>query len=95
MTSPTWETEALKCRVILANSIPKEFELPATELPPKDQLNVLNVPAESGRLSVRELQITESDGTHLVSELAAGNWTAEEVTLAYLKRATIGQQLVE
>lgn len=71
-----------------------DFKLPLDQLPSIDRLDVLNVPEETGRLSHREIEITDCDGTHLVAKMAAGLWTAEEVTIAYLKRATIGQQLV-
>lgn len=90
----TWKMKAAKCKSILENSIPKKFKLSVAELPSEERRDVLNIPAESGKLSSRELQITESTATELVAQLAAGQWTAEEVTIAYLKRATIGQQLV-
>jgi len=45
-------------------------------------------------LTETELQITETDATGLVESMAGGTWTAEEVVIAFLKRATIGHQLV-
>lgn len=89
-----WELEAEKCRKILRESIPTQWLLPVDKMPSPDRLNVLGVPEESGLLSAREIEITSSDATGLVSKMGSGKWTAEEVTIAYLKRATIGHQLV-
>lgn len=90
----TWETEAGICRKIREESIPKQWLLSADKLPPPDRLNVLGVAEESGILSKAELEITASDATKLVSKMGAGEWSAEEVMIAFLKRATIGHQLV-
>ena len=38
--------------------------------------------------------ITHSSPEHLLSYLAAGKWSSEEVTQAYLRRATLAQELV-
>lgn len=89
-----WEAEAEKSRKVLEDSIPKQWLLPQEKLPSLDRVNVLAVPEESGLLSQRELEITGSDATSLVRHMGAGEWTAEEVTIAFLKRATIGHQLV-
>jgi len=94
MSTQTWESRAQKCRDIRERSIPKQYLLPDSKLPPTSRLNVLSVPQESGLLSPKELQITETDATGLVEKMAAGEWTAEEVCVAFLKRATIGHQLV-
>ena len=57
--------------------------------------NVLNVPRQSGILTERELELTEAyDATDLVKKLASGEVGAEELTVAFCKRAAIAQQLV-
>ena len=89
-----WEVEAEKCRRVLKDSIQTQWLLPKDKLPSSDRLNVLDVPKESGMLSERELDITNSDATGLTKKMETGDWSAEEVTIAYLKRATIGHQLV-
>ncbi|KAJ5911120.1 uncharacterized protein N7473_000423 [Penicillium subrubescens] len=94
MAAHNWETQAQICRDILNNSIPRQWLLPVDKLPSPERTNVLGVPRESGILSERELQITETDATGLVETMAEGTWTAEEVTIAFLKRATIGHQLL-
>jgi amidase len=91
---PAWEAEAEKSRTVLANSIQTQWLLPEDKLPPAERLNVLDIPRESGLLSEKELEITESDASKLVRKMGAGDWSAEEVTIAFLKRATIGHQLV-
>lgn len=94
MATNDWTIEAEKGRKILRDSITHEWLLPEEKLPSKDRLNVFGVADESGLLSDKELAITACDATALVQKLGAGEWTAEEVTIAFLKRATIGHQLV-
>lgn len=89
-----WESEAEKCRRILQKSIPSEFEVPADQLPLKNHFNVLGFPTKSKILSDKELTITDCDATRLAAHIASGKWTAEEVVIAYLKRATMGHQMV-
>ncbi|RDW87968.1 hypothetical protein BP5796_03662 [Coleophoma crateriformis] len=93
-TTEGWEVKAARGKKIQQDSIQKQWLLPEDKLPAKNRLNVLDVPKESGLLSSTELSITESTATKLVEAMAAGTWTAEEVTIAFLKRATIGQQLL-
>ena len=63
-------------------------------LPDPSVLNVIDVPRRCGLLSDEELSITEDySATQLVARIASGQWTAEQVTRAYLKRAGIAHQL--
>lgn len=94
METKNWETEAAKGRKIRDDSINKEWLLPEDKLPPQGRLNVLGIPEESGLLSAKEIAITNSDATGLVKQLGSGELSAEEVTVAFLKRATIGHQLL-
>jgi len=94
MISQSWEAKAQVARDILEKSIQTQWLLPADKLPSCDRLNVTNVPRESGLLSEEELLMTETDATGLVEQIAKGSWTAEAVLTAFLKRATIGHQLV-
>ncbi|KAL2818241.1 amidase signature domain-containing protein [Aspergillus cavernicola] len=89
-----WETQAARCREILEQSIPKSYLLSADRLPPVSQTRVIDLPNESGNLSERELLITESTAAGLVAKMRSETWTAEEVMRAFLKRATMGQQLL-
>lgn len=94
MAAQSWEDQAQVCRDILAQSIPRQWLLPADKLPSAERTNFLEIPRESGILTETELQITETDATGLVESMAGRTWTAEEVVIAFLKRATIGHQLV-
>lgn len=90
----SWTAKAARGQKILEESIPKQWLLPKNMVPPIEQTNVMKLPKESGLLSERELRITESTATELVASMAKGLISAEEVTTAFLKRATIGHQLV-
>lgn len=94
MTSDTWEAQAQVARHVLEKSIQKQWLLPAEKLPSPDRLNVIDVPRECGLLSNAEIDMTETDATGLVEKMRQGFWTAEAVLTAFLKRATIGHQLV-
>ena len=74
------------------DSIPPDWLI---QLPPDDQLNVLDVPYKCGLLSPRELEITETiDVDIILRKLSTAEWSSVEVTTAFLKRAVVAQQLV-
>lgn len=89
-----WESQAQKGKDILNNSIPKQWLLPVDRLPPPSQKSVVDFPKQSGLLNERELNITEMSATELVTEMGNGKLSAEEVVVAFLKRAVLGHQLV-
>ena len=73
------------------DSIPPEWLI---QLPPNDQLNVMDVPSKCGLLSPRELEITETvDIDIILRKLSTAEWSSLEVTTAFLKRAVVAQQL--
>ena len=45
-------------------------------------------------LSQDEIEITRSHATEIVKRVAEGKWKAEDVTVAFCKRAAIAHQLV-
>lgn len=94
MTIQPWEVEANKCKELLANSVPKQWMIPKDKLPTAEELNVVDFPRKSGLLTEKELSITEMSATALVAAMGKAELTAEEVVVAFLKRATIGHQLV-
>ncbi|EAW13376.1 fatty-acid amide hydrolase [Aspergillus clavatus NRRL 1] len=94
MSTENWEGQARKAKDLLQNSIPKQWLVSADKLPPADQKNVEDFPRKSGVLSDREISITEKSATALVAGMAAGMLTAEEVVVAFLKRAVLGHQLL-
>lgn len=86
-----WRSIAQKKQETRASLIREEWRLKEKY----EGSNVLDVPSKCGVLSQRELQITsEGDAVDLVERLKDGVYTAEEVTLAFCKRAAIAQQLV-
>lgn len=94
MTIENWQVKAQKGKDLLHNSVPKQWLVPTDKLPPVTQKNVTDFPRQSGLLTERELAITELSATELVSGMGKGEFTAEEVVVAYLKRSVLGHQLV-
>lgn len=94
MSLQRWERQAQKGRDILEKSIPRQWLAPADKLPPVTQKNVVDFPKQSGLLSERELAITDMSATELVVQMGKGRLKAEEVVVAFLKRAVLGHQLV-
>lgn len=89
-----WQTIAANKRRALADSIPAEWRIPASQLPPETQDKVVDWPSTSGFFTARELEMTSLSATELLSRLGTGTWSSEEVTRAHCKRAAAGQQLV-
>ncbi|KAF2009229.1 amidase [Aaosphaeria arxii CBS 175.79] len=92
-------TESIKdYRVISAEKklqqqsrIPKEWLLPDSYL---GTANLMDVPLTCGVLSNEECNITSNfDATALLDKLKAGEWSAEQVTVAFCKRAAVAHQL--
>ena len=74
-------------------SIPKDSLL-GDSLPDASVIDVTDIPRQCGLLSDDEVNITENfTASQLVTLLAQGQLTAEQVIKAYLKRAGIAHQL--
>ncbi|KAA8911691.1 acetamidase [Sphaerosporella brunnea] len=88
-----WEEIALRKRQERGAKIPKEWELgPEIQPMPED---VTGIPRSCGILTEKELDITENyDARSIVDAVVGGRWTAEEIAVAFCKRAAIAQQLV-
>lgn len=89
-----WEEIAAVKRAALLAAIPKQWRIPAHVKPPDSQLDVTTFPQDSGWFTSKELEITSKSAAELVEKLAKGQWTSEEVTLAFCKRASAAHQLV-
>lgn len=73
--------------------IPQAWRIDASKY--ENTHNVLDVPRACGILNEREIRITEEyDAVAIVEAIKAGELSAEEVTVAFCKRASIAQQLV-
>lgn len=94
MVKASWEIKAEKCRKVLQASLNPAWLLPAGDLPPRAQLNVMSFPRTCKLLTPRELDITETNAVDLVAQMATGSLTAVETATAFLKRAHIGHQLL-
>ncbi|KAF2751605.1 amidase [Sporormia fimetaria CBS 119925] len=91
MSSGNWEEISSKKRADLLSLIPGEYRL--SSAPPESQLNISTWPRESGWFTERELEITETTASAIVKKIASREWTAEEVTRAFCKRAAAAHQL--
>lgn len=89
-----WKDISAKAVEKLENAIPAEWRIPKDKLPAEDVLDVTDFPAKSGLLTQDDIEITESFATEIVAKLAKGEWSAENVTRAFCKRAAIAHQLV-
>lgn len=67
--------------------------MPVDKLATKSSGDITSLPQTSGILSDLELQITEQDAGAILQKYLSGDWTVRQVTTAFLKRATIGQQM--
>ncbi|KAL4795793.1 amidase signature domain-containing protein [Aspergillus venezuelensis] len=92
-----WQAIAARKREGIAAKIPAEWLLDTEytkDVSESSTASVLHVPRECGLLSSTELEITEKyDAASLVEAIAAAKYTAEEVAVAFCKRAAIAQQL--
>ncbi|KAF8246482.1 amidase signature enzyme [Wilcoxina mikolae CBS 423.85] len=87
-----WEEIGRQKRQERDSKIPDQWRLQNID---KSRTDVISVPRECGLLTDRELDITENyDAKGIVDAIARQRWTAEEVTIAFCKRAAIAQQLV-
>ncbi|KAF2098368.1 amidase [Rhizodiscina lignyota] len=91
-TKPDYQIIAAEKKLQQANKIPKDWLISAETH--RNSTNVLDVPVTCGILDNVECEITsEYDATALLEKLRSGLWSAEQVTIAFCKRAAIAQQL--
>ena len=94
MTS-TWKDLAANKKREQTASIPPDWLLSPSKLPPESQANVLDVPYTSGLLTEKEIEITDTiDVNVILNNLARAIWSSIDVTTAFYKRAIIAQQMV-
>lgn len=94
MSQSKWEQISAKARQKVLDDIPAEWKIPQEKLPGDDIRDVTGAAASSGILSERELAITDSLATEIVAKVGTGEWKAEEVTVAFCKRAALAHQVV-
>ena len=94
VVKPSWESVAAKVRARIDNAIPPSYLVDPLLLPKTLNEPILDLPAKSGILTAREVEITELNAYELVPKLADQTYTSVEVTLAFCKRAAIAHQVV-
>lgn len=92
MSPGNWEEVARKKREDLLARIPTDYRI--QNPPPEHHLDVTTWPRESGWFTDKELDITESTATSILNKIASKEWTSEDVTRAFCKRAAAAHQLV-
>lgn len=89
---PTITAQAQRFAAERDAKIPQEYRLPASVYPLP--LNIKGIPEKSGLLSTQELKITALDATAIHQGIVSKQFTAVQVTTAFLKAAAIAQQTV-
>lgn len=92
MGSKNWQEIATAKREAILASIPKEYIIP--DLPTPEQQRDVTGTFVHKYLSLQEIEITETDAPGIVAKTTTGEWTAVEVTKAFIHRACIAHQLV-
>ncbi|MCJ1227763.1 hypothetical protein MMC12_004422 [Toensbergia leucococca] len=92
--TPAYQTISAQKLASLAALLPKEWQIPTSQLPSPSLENILHIPSTCGILTPREIRITEGYSARvLAAAMAEREYTAVEVTTAFCKRATISHQL--
>jgi amidase len=92
MATKHWRELISEKKIRQKAAIPHEWIL--DNIPSEQTLNVIDFPENSGLLSKKEIEITNSQVGPLLERLADESWSAVEVTIAFSKRAVIAHQLV-
>ncbi|KAF3156040.1 hypothetical protein TWF225_008146 [Orbilia oligospora] len=93
MASPAYIDIVKRKQAEQQSRIPQEWRLKS--LPDESVTDVRHIPRESGILSTREIEITETfDAVELADRIRRRMYSCHEVTLAFCKRAAIAQQLL-
>lgn len=90
----SWQLKAQVSRRVLQDSIDKACLLGESELPGSEVRDVNKWLQFSGHLTPLEWEMTSQDIRGLLDRYKTGDWSVEQVTRAFLKRATIGHQIV-
>jgi len=88
-----WQDIAWEKQHFLLDTLPSEYRISKSQIPPDTQLDVTTFPQASGLFSPEELEITSSDATELLTKIHNGQWTSVAVTKAFIHRACVAHQL--
>ncbi|KAK8210851.1 amidase signature domain-containing protein [Phyllosticta capitalensis] len=89
----SWEEAARAKREAILATLPREYLIPEPLPTPEEQPNVTGAFAHK-YLSPREVEITETNAADIVAKTTKGEWTAVEVTKAFIHRACMAHQLL-
>ncbi|KGO69221.1 Amidase [Penicillium italicum] len=93
MTGASWQLKGeAKCQSILS-AIPEKWRLNHA-VPPATELRDVTGDYIRQYLTVREIEITETDAVDILAQTSIGSWSALEVTEAFCHRAALAHQLV-
>lgn len=87
----SWEKKAADRRALVAAKLPVAWRVSPPDAA-TDAPGVIDLPSSCGILSPQELQITASAVGTLLEKLHSRQWSSENVTTAFCKRAAIAQQ---
>lgn len=87
-----WQASATAKRDAILQSIPEKWRLP--KIPPVEEQKDVTGSYIQQFLEKREIEITETDAVGIAEKVAAGEWSAVEVTEAFCHRAALAHQLV-
>lgn len=90
---PDWRAAAQLKRESVNSLIPDAWRLPKPLPPPEEQKDVTDEYVRQF-LSLREVEITETDAVDIVNQTTTGKWKAREVTEAFCHRAALAHQMV-
>lgn len=88
---PTWQEVAAKRSHDINSKIPEAWRLSAKVL---ENHKPMDLPRDSGILTLRELNITELRAIDILAAIRERKISAVEVTRAFCKRAAIAHQVV-
>jgi len=94
MKVDSWEQVAARKRKAVLDSIPAEWIIPNSLMPPEDQDDITTFPDTSGWFTPEELAITNSEVLELLPKLASGELKSETVTCAFCNFAFSSYQFV-
>lgn len=89
-----WRAAAQQKREAVNALIPVSWLLPQPLPPPEEQKDVTDGYIRQF-LSLREIEITETDAADIVKQTTTGKWKAREVATAFCHRAALAHQMVD
>lgn len=90
--SADWKSLATAKRESILSSIPEKWKL--AKIPTAEEQKDVTGPYIQQFLDEKEIEITETDAAGIVEKVAAGEWSAVDVTSAFCHRAALAHQLV-